>query len=171
MGARSGTACQRAASALRGASTGSPSATSAAGGPTASSSSPKSLNVSNCVFTGAFAASSLVLSYSIQYAQICEDARPQIQYSFSGCCYLPDSLLYTSAIAAAHCGTAEGGEADRQCRCFRTCLLTSVMYMHEGGRLPTRIPQSEGHPLREGSNSSQHTCSSGGLQGKQKWAP
>lgn len=61
MGARSGTACQRAASALSGAIFGS-GATSLSSACSAASSLPKSWKASNFGFTGAFAASSRVFS-------------------------------------------------------------------------------------------------------------
>ena len=74
MGARSGTACQRAASALRGSSSGASSAMSSAGCSAASSSPPKSSNASNFVLAGAFAASSRALSCNTQVAHKYRDA-------------------------------------------------------------------------------------------------
>ena len=96
MGARSGTACQRAASALRGASSGASSAMSSAGCSAASSSLSKSLNASNFILAGAFAASSLALSCGTQAAQINTDARSHWP-GIAGALIAPhpDSALYT----------------------------------------------------------------------------
>ncbi len=129
MGARSGTACQRAASALRGSSSGASSAMSSAGCSAASSSPPKSSNASNFVLAGAFAASSRALSCSTQVAHKCRDA------TWQGVALLGHVLILLHIVPVTPAGNVfpyssrgeGGGPCWKACMWSRTCSLAPFM--------------------------------------------